>query len=258
MKAFVFDSAKCNGCHNCQVACKDEHVGNEWAPYAKPQPDTGQFWCKIDETVHGQVPKVRVEYKLRMSGHGDALLEAAPECTYRTDEGFVIIDPEKSKGRKDLAEKFPGEVFWNEELQIPQKCTGCQHLVEIGEMPHCVDMCPTGALSFGEMDELDLDDAVQADEGGIFFYRNLPGLFIGGEVYDPAQDEIIEGAKAVLIGPDGKTEETQTDYFGDFWFEKLEPGAYSLNVEANGYESYETTIELEKSLNVGAIALSTK
>ena len=28
MKVFVFDLDKCNGCHNCQIACKDEHAGN--------------------------------------------------------------------------------------------------------------------------------------------------------------------------------------------------------------------------------------
>ena len=47
MKVFVIDIAKCNGCYNCQIACKDEHVGNDWTPYAKPQPDTGQFWMKV-------------------------------------------------------------------------------------------------------------------------------------------------------------------------------------------------------------------
>ncbi len=37
MKALVIDITRCNGCHNCQIACKDEHVGNDWTPYAKPQ-----------------------------------------------------------------------------------------------------------------------------------------------------------------------------------------------------------------------------
>ncbi len=30
MKVFVIDVARCNGCYNCQIACKDEHVGNDW------------------------------------------------------------------------------------------------------------------------------------------------------------------------------------------------------------------------------------
>ncbi|MBS4897360.1 MAG: oxidoreductase, partial [Gordonibacter pamelaeae] len=61
-KVFVFDAAKCNGCRNCQIACKDEHVDNDWSPIARPQPDTGHFWCRIEERVRGQVPKVRVSY----------------------------------------------------------------------------------------------------------------------------------------------------------------------------------------------------
>ena len=49
MKTFVVDVSRCNGCHNCQIVCKDEHVGNDWTPIAKPQPDTGQFWMKLTE-----------------------------------------------------------------------------------------------------------------------------------------------------------------------------------------------------------------
>ena len=58
--AFVIDVAKCSGCYNCQLACKDEHAGNDWMPYAKPQPLTGQFWCKVTDHVQGTIPKVRI------------------------------------------------------------------------------------------------------------------------------------------------------------------------------------------------------
>ena len=34
MKVFIFDLDRCNGCHNCQIACKDEHVDNDWSRYA--------------------------------------------------------------------------------------------------------------------------------------------------------------------------------------------------------------------------------
>lgn len=71
MKVFVYDLDKCNGCHNCQIACKDEHVENEWLPYAKPQPDTGQFWCKVEEEVCGRTPHVRVRYLPTQCNHCD-------------------------------------------------------------------------------------------------------------------------------------------------------------------------------------------
>ena len=62
MKVFALDLSICNGCYCCQIACKDEHVGNDWTPYARPQPDTGQFWLKVQENIRGTVPKVRVSY----------------------------------------------------------------------------------------------------------------------------------------------------------------------------------------------------
>ena len=68
-KVFVIDVAKCNGCYNCQVACKDEHAGNEWMPYAKAQPDIGQFWMKVDQKTCGTIPKVRVNYTPQLCNH---------------------------------------------------------------------------------------------------------------------------------------------------------------------------------------------
>jgi Fe-S-cluster-containing dehydrogenase component len=70
-KVFVIDIAKCNGCHNCQVVCKDEHVGNDWSPIAKPQPEVGQFWLELTERVRGTVPKVKVAYRPHLCMHCD-------------------------------------------------------------------------------------------------------------------------------------------------------------------------------------------
>ena len=44
MKVFVIDVNECSGCYQCQIACKDEHCGNDWTPYTKPQPEWGHFW----------------------------------------------------------------------------------------------------------------------------------------------------------------------------------------------------------------------
>ena len=62
MKVLIVDLAKCNGCRCCQLACKDEHCGNDWSPYALPQPMSGQFWCNVEEEERGRVPVVRVAY----------------------------------------------------------------------------------------------------------------------------------------------------------------------------------------------------
>ena len=70
-KVFVIDVAKCSGCYNCQLACKDEHCGNDWMPYAKPQPQIGQFWVKVHEHVEGTIPKVKMHYMAQLCNHCD-------------------------------------------------------------------------------------------------------------------------------------------------------------------------------------------
>ena len=61
-ESFLIDVSICNGCYNCQIACKDEHCSNDWAPYAAPQPEIGQFWLKVHEHIRGTVPKVKMHY----------------------------------------------------------------------------------------------------------------------------------------------------------------------------------------------------
>src|SRR5271157_448420 len=101
MKTFMVDASICNGCYCCQIACKDEHVGNDWAPYAKPQPDTGQFWMKMNEKVRGTVPKVKMSYVATPCMHcsnAPCLESCMPGAIYRRNDGMVVIDPEKCTG----------------------------------------------------------------------------------------------------------------------------------------------------------------
>lgn len=255
-KVFIFDHNKCNGCYNCQIACKDEHCDNEWLPYAMPQPTTGQFWCKVEEVTHGQVPKVRLSYVPYFGAQNEALREYAPEVLMEREDNLIVLDPEKCKGRKDIAEKFEG-VYYNEKLDICQGCTGCAHLVDAGQIPHCVDACTLGALRWG--DEADFaDEIAQAEqlvEGAPVYYLNLPHLFAAGEVWDPETNEVIIGAKAVLSSGD-QTWETETDEFGDFWFRRIDAGDYHLSISADGFVGVEKDFTLEKSMNLGDFPLT--
>ncbi|HWQ76519.1 MAG TPA: 4Fe-4S dicluster domain-containing protein [Syntrophomonas sp.] len=267
MKVFIVDQEKCNGCYGCQLVCKDEHVDNDWMPIAKPQPDTGHFWMKMNETVHGQVPKVKLEYKAVPCMHCDnaACMDAGDEAVYKREDGLVIIDPAKAEGRKDLVDRCPyGAIYWNEALNLPQKCTGCAHLVDEGKPPRCVEACSVGALRFGE--EADFADEiaraeVMFPEKGLkprVYYLNAPKLFVSGEVYDPVLDECLEGAVVTLTDTEtAKTWRQTTDNFGDYWFKKLEGGVYSLTVEKAGYQIFAINeIKVDKSLKMTDIALS--
>lgn len=261
MKVFMVDVAKCSGCYNCQIACKDEHCENDWAPYAAPQPHSGQFWCQMNQKEHGQISKVRVEYWPIFGGQNPAIADYAPEVLMDREDGLQVILPEKAKGRRDIAEKFTG-VYFNEELDIPQACTGCAHLVDEGKLPHCVDLCATGALRFGEReefaDEIEKAETLCADGEGIprVYYLNRPHLFIAGDVWDPVDNEIVEGAEVVLTMPNGEIRKTETDDFGDFYFYRIDEGAYDIAIKAEGFKAVERKgIELFESLNLGDFPL---
>ncbi|WP_094602755.1 Pyrogallol hydroxytransferase small subunit [Sporomusa silvacetica DSM 10669] len=268
MKVFVIDVAKCNGCYGCQVSCKDEHCDNEWLPYAKIQPETGHFWMKINEKVMGSVPKVKMSYVATPCMHCEnaPCMEATKNgSVYRREDGLVIIDPEKSKGQKQLVDACPyGAIYWNEKLQLPQKCTGCAHLVDEGKIPRCMDSCPTDAIKFGEeaeLAELIGKAEVMKPELGLrprVYYLNLPKNFVAGAVFDPIEDECLKDAKVTLTDV-GKSKDyvATTDSFGDFWFKRLEAGTYALKVEKEGFCPFSMkSFEITESTNVGDIALN--
>jgi hypothetical protein len=88
------------------------------------------------------------------------------------------------------------------------------------------------------------------------YYLNIPKKFIGGTVYDPVEKEVVIGASCTLSS-DGQKLTTTTDGFGDFWFEGLKEGTYSLKIEAKGFAAKKfDKISAEKDVNLGDIPLS--
>jgi Fe-S-cluster-containing dehydrogenase component len=271
MKVFVFDTSICNGCYNCQIACKDEHVANDWTPYAKPQPDTGQFWLKLNEFVRGTVPKVKMHYLPAMCMHCDnAPCMAACKvegAIYKRKDGLVIVDPFKCTGCKNCLDACPYKaLYFNKDLNIAQKCTGCAHLLDSGwKEPRCVDACPTLALKFMDEDEakeyIQKAELLKPERRDVdklrTYYLNLPKRFIAGTIFDPMKKEVIIGATCTLINTkSNKGQAVKTDSFGDFWFEGLADGNYSLKIEAQRFivKTFDS-ISTKEDVNLGDIPL---
>jgi tetrathionate reductase subunit B len=267
LKVFVHDASQCNGCYCCQIACKDEHVANDWTPYAKPQPETGQFWLKLNEKVRGQVPRVKVAYWPTLCSHCDAApcMEACKVegAIYKREDGLVIIDPVKCTGCKSCVDACPTRaIYFNDDLNIAQKCSGCAHLLDSGwKEPRCVDACPTLALKFMEESEAKklIQDAELIEPGmkPRIYYLNLPKRFVAGTVYDPVEKEVIIGAAVTLTenGGSKKTYTAKTDSYGDFEFEKLPVGKFNLTIE-KGPKSKAIKVNTEQDVSLGDIPLT--
>lgn len=252
----VVDVARCEGCSNCLLACKDEHCGNRWPGYAAEQPRHGQRWIALDYREHGVFPHVAVAYLPLPCQH----CEAAPcvarggGAVVRRPDGIVLIDPVRARGRRDLVDACPyGAVFWDEGQQLPQKCTLCAHLLDDGwSRPRCVQACPTGALGvvrvsddeWAELLAQDSLDPLRPELGTrpSVAYAHLgrfARLRLAGEVVARVRglEECLEGATVRLLRGGAETRRQVTGVFGTFAFDDV-PGdlaEYAVEVSAAGF-----------------------
>jgi len=267
----IIDINKCTGCYNCFLACRDEFAGNAYPGYSAPQPMTGMNWIKVKEQERGEYPKVKVSYTPILCMHcEDALcIEAAENGAVYRKDGIVLIDPVKAKGQKQLINACPYRVIeWNEEEQIPQKCTFCAHLLDKGEKePRCVESCPTGALMFGDLDDAGSEvsklmkskevESLHPDFGlkEQVKYLHKTKKFIAGTVIFGDKDECAKDVK-VILDSDGDVQETLTNGFGDFEFEGLAGNKeYKITIEAAGYQPKKLKAKTQKDVYLGEILL---
>jgi Fe-S-cluster-containing dehydrogenase component len=285
----VIDLVKCQYCYNCQIACKDEYVDNDWPPYSAAQPDMGQFWMHVEERERGTWPHVkmsRVPIPCMQCSNPPCLATVTGQAGYKRPDGIVIFDPTKSTGQHSMQTSCPyGVVYWNDKLGIPQKCTFCAHLLDRGwKEPRCADACITGAITFGDLDDPNSDVAklvasktaqpMNPEFGAKpnVYYINPKKYFLAGSVADKATDECFEGADVTLTDihgspaayeggsqiPAGAQTKIKTNNYGDFEFEGLDIGKeYSLSIEAPGYTPIVmASVTLDKDTYLGNLFLS--
>jgi Fe-S-cluster-containing dehydrogenase component len=267
-KTFLIDVEKCIGCRDCQLACKDEHVGNDWSPIARPQPDTGHFWMRVDERELGVQPRVKAIWMPVLCQHCEKApcIPSCPETAiYRRQDGIVLIDAGRCTGCKDCMEACPyGVIYFNDELQIAQKCTLCAHLLDQGwKEPRCVTACPTGALVFGDAQglqgELSMAEAWNPETGAepAIRYIHLPKPTVVGEVYSPREDLCLEDVEIRLTSlVTGEVISTTSNNYGDFCLKAAKPGPYELTIEKTGYYPKQISpVDLQEWADLGSIRL---
>ncbi|MDX8401926.1 MAG: 4Fe-4S dicluster domain-containing protein [Mariprofundaceae bacterium] len=180
--AFGIDVERCIGCNRCVEACKTENnvPGDPWhfrTWIERYRYHAGSLEPTIDS--HGDEANIRASQQagyLRFARRPDVATDQAffvpklcnhcerPACvqvcptgaTFRTPDGVVLVDREYCIGCQYCIQACPyGARFLNPELRVADKCTWCYHRITRGMQPACVEVCPTGARIFGDLNDPD-------------------------------------------------------------------------------------------------------
>jgi len=272
----IIDGSKCHNCYNCFVATKDEYVDNEFPGYTAPQPLHGHEWVDIERTESGQWPMVEAHYRPVMCNHCDdapCMKAATGDAIKKRSDGIVIIDPEKSRGQKQIVDACPyGAIYWNDELQIPQAWPFDAHLLDRGWGKTKLEtVCPTGVfksvrISDADMQKLAKDEDLKTLEpkSGAkprVYYKNshlFDTCFLGGTIVtrDTGVEECVEGARIVAMTNDGEIGRAASDAFGEFKISELPKNAGPITVQIErASSSVSVEVELSESVYIGCVEI---
>ena len=273
----IVDVAKCENCHNCFLAVKDEHIGNDFPGYAAPQPLHGHTWIDIKRVERGQAPIVDAHAMPVMCNHCDdapCIRASTGGAMYQRPDGIVMIDPQKAKGQKQLVRSCPyGAIYWNDELDLPQKWIFDAHLLDNGwTKTRAEQVCGTGALRSLKIEDAEMQQIAAREKLEVLlpkagtkprvYYRNLHLMekaFVGGTVVTSRTgvEECLAGAQVALAKNGVSVGQATTDAFGEFRIDGLDPGSgeYELTVSDGGAAVARRTISLGESLYAGVFEL---
>lgn len=156
--SIMVDMDRCIGCKTCIVACRNHHGLMD---HEKHMPGEIPYYLRVESNCEGTFPELAEDYWVVMCQHckKTPCAKACEEGAITKDEqtGIVLFDREKCTGCGDCIEKCPYKVIQlNQAEGYAHKCNFCYDRVVHGKDPKCVEICLTGALSFGEKEILQM------------------------------------------------------------------------------------------------------
>ncbi len=148
----LIDQSKCIGCSACSVECKREY----------DEASFGILRTRMKKHEKGEFPQIAKRYYKNACMH--CLEEAAciAVCPVdvigydiHEDGGMVLINYDGCIGCGACVGACPfGAPVLDEERVKAEKCSFCHQEVLRGRSTICADACPTGAILFGEREEM--------------------------------------------------------------------------------------------------------
>jgi tetrathionate reductase subunit B len=159
------DIDKCIGCGRCMEACKIENDVPREPFFFRTWVE--RYVVKRDDSLVVQnigidpvepinewdtlrsffVPKL-----CNQCEHPPCVQVCPVGATFSTEEGVVIIDEKRCIGCRYCIQACPyGARYLHPVRNTADKCTFCYHRITKGLLPACVEVCPTQARVFGDL-----------------------------------------------------------------------------------------------------------
>jgi formate dehydrogenase iron-sulfur subunit len=164
-KSFLIDTTLCTGCRGCQVACKQwhdlpaENTVNR-GTYQNPADlsfDTYKLVRMREEVIDGELRWLFFQDQCRHCIDPPCRDTAGDPTAIFTEEviGAVIYTANTRRlDPAEIRESCPYDIPRQAEDGTLAKCDMCSDRVENGLEPACVKVCPTGAMNFGEREDI--------------------------------------------------------------------------------------------------------
>ena len=145
------DPSKCMGCRSCEIACAIEHSRSRdlfKAIREKPRPMPRIYVVSTDSLSS-------MPMKCLHCRDAPCISVCPSRALYRSLEGYVLVEPTRCIGCLMCMIACPfGNLKYSIETRAIIKCDSCYERVRRGELPACVEACPTGALRYGRLRDI--------------------------------------------------------------------------------------------------------
>lgn len=164
-KTFFIDTSLCTACRGCQVACKQWHglpaeKTSNRGTYENPPDlsfDTYKLVRMKEEVIGGKLNWLFFPEQCRHCIEAPCLETAAdPSAIYQDPATGAIIYTANTKNldADEIIASCPYNIPRKTASGILAKCDMCIDRVHNGLLPACVKTCPTGAMNFGDREEM--------------------------------------------------------------------------------------------------------